>query len=204
MRIERIEKSKHKQERVLVFLEGGLLRITGVELLRFGLHKDMELPEELVEELRRSAERSETSARRAPCEQPDALEKGAVRPAGEKRAPSAAKLRSLPTGSRISARWTTRPTRASSPGTTAPWATAPPACARSSAAAASAATSGRTRSRSFPGRGGHRAVPARQVQKRRARPRRLQAPVRCSAAPRLSWQDIRPALSRLGEELPED
>ena len=53
MRIERIEKSKHKQERVLVFLEGGdLLRITGVELLRFGLHKDMELPEELVEELR--------------------------------------------------------------------------------------------------------------------------------------------------------
>ena len=29
MRIERIEKSKHKQERVLVFLEGGdLLRIT--------------------------------------------------------------------------------------------------------------------------------------------------------------------------------
>ena len=36
MRIERIEKSKHKQERVLVFLEGGdLLRITGAELLRF-------------------------------------------------------------------------------------------------------------------------------------------------------------------------
>ena len=66
MRIERIEKSKHKQERVLVFLEGGdLLRITGVELLRFGLHKDMELPEELVEELRRSAERSETKARAA-------------------------------------------------------------------------------------------------------------------------------------------
>lgn len=66
MRIERIEKSKHKQERVLVFLEGGdLLRITGVELLRFGLHKDMELPEELVEKLRRSAERSETKARAA-------------------------------------------------------------------------------------------------------------------------------------------
>ena len=35
MRIDRIEKSKHKQERVLVFLEGGdLLRITGAELLR--------------------------------------------------------------------------------------------------------------------------------------------------------------------------
>ena len=39
MRVERIEKSKHKQERVLVFLEGGdLLRITGAELLRFGLY----------------------------------------------------------------------------------------------------------------------------------------------------------------------
>ena len=75
MRIERIEKSKHKQERVLVFLEGGdLLRITGVELLRFGLHKDMELPEELVEELRRSAERSETKARGEAEELADWLE----------------------------------------------------------------------------------------------------------------------------------
>ena len=51
MRIERIEKSKHKQERVLVFLEGGdLLRITGAELLRFGLYKGMDLPPELVVE----------------------------------------------------------------------------------------------------------------------------------------------------------
>ena len=40
MRIERIEKSKHKQERLLVFLEGGdLLRITGAELLRIGFAK---------------------------------------------------------------------------------------------------------------------------------------------------------------------
>ena len=38
MRIERIERSKHRQERVLVYLEGGdLLRVTGAELLRFGL-----------------------------------------------------------------------------------------------------------------------------------------------------------------------
>ena len=52
MRIERIEKSKHKQERVLVFLEGGdLLRITGAELLRFGLYKGMDLPPALVIEL---------------------------------------------------------------------------------------------------------------------------------------------------------
>ena len=35
MRIERIEKSKHKQERVLVHLEdGNILRITGAELLQ--------------------------------------------------------------------------------------------------------------------------------------------------------------------------
>ena len=39
MKVERIERSKHKQERVLVYLEGGnLLRITESELLRFGLY----------------------------------------------------------------------------------------------------------------------------------------------------------------------
>lgn len=69
MRVERIEKSKHKQERVLVFLEGGdLLRITGAELLRFGLYKGMDLPPELVVELQAAAQRSElkqTAARMA-------------------------------------------------------------------------------------------------------------------------------------------
>ena len=69
MRIERIEKSKHKQERVLVFLEGGdLLRITGAELLRFGLYKGMDVPPELVVELQAAAQKSElkqTAARMA-------------------------------------------------------------------------------------------------------------------------------------------
>ena len=69
MRVERIEKSKHKQERVLVFLEGGdLLRITGAELLRFGLYKGMDLTPELVVELQAAAQRSElkqTAARMA-------------------------------------------------------------------------------------------------------------------------------------------
>ena len=56
MRIDRIEKSKHKQERVMVFLEGGdLLRITGAELLRFGLYKGMDLPPALVVELQAAA-----------------------------------------------------------------------------------------------------------------------------------------------------
>ena len=69
MRIVRIEKSKHKQERVLVFLEGGdLLRITGAELLRFGLYKGMDVPPELVVELQAAARQSElkqTAARMA-------------------------------------------------------------------------------------------------------------------------------------------
>ena len=69
MRIDRIEKSKHKQERVLVFLEGGdLLRITGAELLRFGLYKGMDVPPELVVELQAAARQSQlkqTAARMA-------------------------------------------------------------------------------------------------------------------------------------------
>lgn len=69
MRIERIEKSKHKQERVLVFLEGGdLLRITGAELLRFGLYKGMDLSPALVVELQAAAQQSQlkqTAARMA-------------------------------------------------------------------------------------------------------------------------------------------
>ena len=56
MRIERIERSKHRQERVLVYLEGGdLLRVTGAELLRFGLYKGMDLTPELVVELQTAA-----------------------------------------------------------------------------------------------------------------------------------------------------
>ena len=60
MKISKIEKSKHKQERVLVYTEeGDLLRITEAELLRFGLYKGMELPTELAEELIKSGKSSE-------------------------------------------------------------------------------------------------------------------------------------------------
>ena len=69
MRIERIERSKHKQERVLVYLEGGdLLRVTGAELLRFGLYKGMDLTPELVVELQAATQKSQlkqTAARMA-------------------------------------------------------------------------------------------------------------------------------------------
>ena len=60
MRIERIERSKHRQERVLVYLEGGdLLRVTGAELLRFGLYKGMDLTPQLVVELQAAAQKSQ-------------------------------------------------------------------------------------------------------------------------------------------------
>mgnify|MGYP001024678631 CR=1 FL=1 len=56
-RIERIQPSLHKKDRVLVYLTGGdLLRITPEELLRFGLRPGQELTEDMLEELRRAAE----------------------------------------------------------------------------------------------------------------------------------------------------
>ena len=66
MRIERIEPSKHKKDRVLVFLEGGeLLKITENELLRYDLRPDGELTAELLEEIKKSAAVSEMKARGA-------------------------------------------------------------------------------------------------------------------------------------------
>ena len=66
MKIEKIERSKHKRERVLVYLEGGdLLRITEGELLRFGLSVGLDIDERAVVELQQSAARSETRVRAA-------------------------------------------------------------------------------------------------------------------------------------------
>lgn len=66
MRIEKIEKSKHKQERILVYLEGGdLLRITESELLHFGLYAGLDIDGETVVELKKSAARSEARVRAA-------------------------------------------------------------------------------------------------------------------------------------------
>ena len=57
-RIERIQPSLHKKDRVLVYLTGGdLLRITPEELLRFDLRPGQELTEDVLEELRRAAAR---------------------------------------------------------------------------------------------------------------------------------------------------
>ena len=66
MKIEKIERSKHKQERVLVYLEGGdLLRITESELLRFGLSIGLDIDDGTVVELQQSGTRSETRVRAA-------------------------------------------------------------------------------------------------------------------------------------------
>ena len=55
-KIERIEASKHKRGRVLVFLEGGtLLKITEQELLDFGLRSGDQLSEETLEKLKKAA-----------------------------------------------------------------------------------------------------------------------------------------------------
>ena len=61
-----MEPSKHKKNRILVFLEGGqLLKITENELLYHDLRPGADLPEETVEELKKSAQASQMKARGA-------------------------------------------------------------------------------------------------------------------------------------------
>ena len=64
MRIEKIEKSKHKQGRILVHLEGGdLLRITEDELLRFDLYTGLDISPDTMVELQKRAARSDARLR---------------------------------------------------------------------------------------------------------------------------------------------
>ena len=66
MRIERIEASKHKRGRVLVFLEdGACLKITEQELLDFGLRSGDELDEEILKRLKDAAGVSNVKANAA-------------------------------------------------------------------------------------------------------------------------------------------
>lgn len=67
MRIEKIERSKRQQERILVFLEGAddPLRITEDELLHFGLYTGLDIGPDTVVELQKCAARSQTRARAA-------------------------------------------------------------------------------------------------------------------------------------------
>ena len=56
MRIDRIEASKHKRGRVLVFLaDGSLLKVTEQELLTFGLRSGDELDEETLTRVKEAA-----------------------------------------------------------------------------------------------------------------------------------------------------
>ncbi|MBQ1620689.1 MAG: regulatory protein RecX [Oscillospiraceae bacterium] len=66
MKIEKIERSKHQQERILVHLEGGdLLRITEDELLHFGLYTGLDIDDATVVKLQKCSARSQTKARAA-------------------------------------------------------------------------------------------------------------------------------------------
>ena len=66
MRIDRIEPSAHKKGRVLVFLDGGTcLKVTEKELLNFGLRAGDELDAEIVTRLRESAGLSNIRAKAA-------------------------------------------------------------------------------------------------------------------------------------------
>ena len=61
-----MEPSKHKKNRILVFLEGGeLLKITENELLYYDLRPGAELSEETVVELKKAAQTSQMKARGA-------------------------------------------------------------------------------------------------------------------------------------------
>ena len=126
MRIERVEPSKHKKNRILVFLEGGqLLKITENELLHHDLRPGADLPEETVEELKKSAQASQMKARGAQLTGSRMLSKKQVvehltRRGGDRAA------------AEDTARWLEElGTARLSSGTTAPPATAPAASARS-------------------------------------------------------------------------
>lgn len=66
MKIDRLERSKHVDRRVLVFLEdGSLLKVTEQELLDFGLRAGDELDHETLERLKNAASGSDAKARAA-------------------------------------------------------------------------------------------------------------------------------------------
>ena len=66
MRIDRIEASRRRKGRVLVFLEdGACLKVTEQELLDFGLRSGDDLEEETLERLKKAAGVSDTKARAA-------------------------------------------------------------------------------------------------------------------------------------------
>lgn len=66
MKIEKIEPSKHKKGRILIFLEDGtLVKATEQELLDFGLRPGDSLDEQTLERLRASADGSDARAQAA-------------------------------------------------------------------------------------------------------------------------------------------
>ena len=125
-----MEPSKHKKNRILVFLEGGqLLKITENELLHYDLRPGADLPEETVEELKKSAlERaSQMKARGCPEVTGSRMlsKKQVVEHLTRQGGPLGRRRRTPPAGWRSWVRWTRRPTAPPLSGFTAPPATAP-------------------------------------------------------------------------------
>lgn len=66
MRIDSLKPSEHKKGRFLLTLDDGtLLRVTEDEILRFGLRQGQEIDDEILEEIKKSANTSGTKARAA-------------------------------------------------------------------------------------------------------------------------------------------
>lgn len=66
MKIEKIQPSRHKKGRILIFLEDGtLLKVTDQELLTFGLHAGDALDEETLTQLREASDGSNAKAEAA-------------------------------------------------------------------------------------------------------------------------------------------
>ena len=66
MRLDSLKPSQHKKGRFLLTLEDGtMLRVTEEEILRFRLREGRELDSETLEEIRKSADSSNTKQRAA-------------------------------------------------------------------------------------------------------------------------------------------
>lgn len=203
-RIERIQPSLHKKDRVLVYLTGGdLLRITPEELLRFDLRPGQELTEDVLEELRRAAARSQTRQRAAELAAGRMLSRKELSDRLVKKGADPKRPRRPPSGWRTWARWMTPPMPGSSPGTTPPWATAPAASARSCSAGVPRDL--------WDDALAQLPDPEEAIDKFLAAKLRGKTPDRATLQ-RLSaalqrrgfqWQDIRPALARLDRDMEE-
>ena len=110
MRIDRIEASKHKRGRVLVFLEdGSLLKVTEQELLTFGLRAGDTLDEETLRRLKEAAGVSNVKTTAADLIGRRAMSRRDLERKLQERGPRRPRPAMPGNGWRPSARWMTLP-----------------------------------------------------------------------------------------------